>query len=71
MEFLRVGRVGLYYQTLDGHQAAYWDAQGRSWLPAKATQCFAVRWALRVVSQQAAPELLELPVAAAKSHDLE
>jgi hypothetical protein len=71
VEFLRVGRVGLYYQTLDGHQAAYWDVQDQSWMPVKATQRLAIRRALRVASQQAAPELLELPVAAAKSHDLE
>jgi len=71
VEFLRVGRVGLYYQTLDGHQAAFWDAQGRSWVPVKATQRLAIRRALRVASQQAAPELLELPVAAAKSYDFE
>jgi len=71
VEFLRVGRVGLYYQTLDGHQAAYWDTRDRSWIPVKATQRLAIRRALRVASQQAAPELLQLPVAAAKSHDPE
>jgi hypothetical protein len=71
VEFLRVGRVGFYYQTLDGHQAAYWDAQGQTWVTVKATQRLAIRRALRVASQQAAPELLELPVAAAKIHDLE
>jgi hypothetical protein len=71
VEFLRVGRIGLYYQTLDGHQAAYWDVQGRSWVPVKATQRLAIRRALRVASQKAAPELLALPVAAAKDHDLE
>ena len=71
VEFLRVGRVGLYYQTLDGHQAAYWDTQDRAWRPVKATQRLAIRRALRVASQQAAPELLALPVAAAKDHDFE
>ena len=66
VEFLRVGRVGLYYQTLDGHQAASTGiAQGQAWVPVKATQRLAIRRALRVASQQAAPELLELPVAAA------
>jgi hypothetical protein len=71
VQFLRVGRVGWYYQTLDGHQAAHWDAQEQTWVPVKATQRLAIRRALRVASQQAAPELLELPVAAAKNHDLE
>jgi len=71
VEILRVGRVGLYYQTLDGHHAAYWNAQDRSWIPVNATRRLAIRRALRVASQQAAPELLELPVAAAKNHDPE
>ena len=71
VEFLRVGRIGWYYQTLDGHQAAYWDGQERVWVPVKATQRLAIRRAMRVASQQTAPELLQLPVAAANNHDLE
>lgn len=71
VEFLRVGRIGLYYQTLDGHQAAYWNNQDQSWMPVQATRRLAIRRAIRVASQQAAPELLELPVAAAKNHDVE
>ena len=71
VEFLRVGRVGFYYQTLDGHQAAYWDTQGQAWVAVNASERLAIRRALRVASQQAAPELLALPVAAAKNHDVE
>ena len=69
VQFLRAGRVGWYYQTLDGHQAAYWDARDQTWVPVKASQRLAIRRALRVASQQAAPELLELPVNAAKRHE--
>ena len=71
VQFLRVGRVGWYYQTLDGHRAAYWDARGQTWVPVKANQRLAIRRALRVASQQAAPELLELLVVAAERHDSE
>ncbi|MEN8761884.1 MAG: DUF3450 domain-containing protein [Thiogranum sp.] len=71
VQFLRIGRVGWYYQTLDGHQAAHWDAGEQTWVPVKATQRLAIRRALRVASQQAAPELLNLPVAAAKNHEPE
>jgi hypothetical protein len=71
VEFLRVGRIGWYYLTLDGHRAAYWDAQARTWVPVTASSRLAIRRALRVASQQAAPELLELPVAAANNHDPE
>jgi hypothetical protein len=68
VQFLRVGRVGWYYQTLDGHQAAHWDAGDQLWVPLKATERLAIRRALRVASQQAAPELLELPVSVARDH---
>ncbi len=71
VEILRVGRVGLYYQTLDGQQAAYWDAPRQIWVPIKTAQRLAIRRALRIASQQAAPELLEIPVAAARNRDLE
>jgi len=71
VQFLRVGRVGWYYQTLDGHRAAYWDARDQTWVAVKATRRLAIRRALRVASQQAAPELLELPVAAARRYDNE
>lgn len=68
---LRVGRVGLYYQTLDGRDAAYWDARSESWIQVKTAQRLAIRRALRVASEQTAPELLELPLAAARNSDLE
>lgn len=30
VEFLRLGRVMLYFQTLDGHESAWWNPQSRS-----------------------------------------
>ncbi len=65
VDFLRLGRIGLYYQTLDGHAAAYWDQVAQAWVPLDTSGRLAVRRALRVASQQAAPELLKLPVPSA------
>lgn len=31
VEFLRVGRLMLFYQTLDGHTQGYWDNASRQW----------------------------------------
>jgi Protein of unknown function (DUF3450) len=31
VEFLRIGRVALYYRTLDGSEIARWSAQSRDW----------------------------------------
>ena len=68
VDFLRLGRIGLYYQTLDGRAAAYWDQVAQTWMPLDTSGRLAVRRALRVANQQAAPELLELPIPNGRSH---
>ena len=68
VDFLRLGRIGLYYQTLDGHAAAYWDQVAQTWVPLDTAGRLTVRRALRVANQQAAPELLELPTPTAHHH---
>lgn len=65
VDILRVGRTGLYYETLDRRHAAWWDNEKNAWIAANATQRRAIQRGLRIASQQLAPELLELPVAAA------
>jgi hypothetical protein len=68
VDLLRLGRIGLYYQTLDGHAAAYWNQSTQTWIPLNTGGRLAVRRALRVAGQQAAPELLELPIPTARGH---
>lgn len=67
VNFLRLGRIGLYYQTLGRREAAYWNADDRAWVSMDATAGLSLKRALRVARQQAAPELIELPVKAAAS----
>ena len=69
VDVLRVGRTGLYYQTLDRKSTAYRDHQQQAWVAVDATQSRAIQRGLRIASQQLAPELLELPVAAAGQID--
>ena len=69
VDVLRVGRTGLYYQTLDRQNAAYWDNRQKAWVAADGAQRRAIQRGLRIASQQLAPELLELPVAAAADGD--
>lgn len=59
--FLRVGRVALLYQTRDGAETGYWDAEAESFVRDDA-YADAVRRGLRVARNQAAPELLHAPV---------
>lgn len=63
VDVLRVGRAGLYYQTLDRQHAAYWDNRQKAWAPASTADRRAIQRGLRIASQQLAPELLELPLA--------
>ncbi|MGD8936558.1 MAG: DUF3450 domain-containing protein [Thiogranum sp.] len=65
VDFVRVGRVGLYFLSLDGAQGGYWDATAGQWVALDgSSDRLAVREALRVARKQTAPALLRLPVAA-------
>jgi vacuolar-type H+-ATPase subunit E/Vma4 len=61
--FVRLGRVSLMYQTLDGSETGYWDANSRSW-KVDNSYAAAVEQALRVARREGAPELLTVPVPA-------
>lgn len=60
VDFLRVGRVALYYQSLDGERSGYWDGQGWQSLPEAMNGN--IKQAMRVASNQLAPQLLNLPM---------
>ena len=62
VDFLRVGRVGLYYLTLDQMEAGMWDQETQSWqqLPRDSVQ--SVIQGLKVARKQLPPDLLTLPV---------
>jgi cell division protein FtsB len=64
VEFLRVGRVALYFQSLDGASSAYWNAEQDEWLPLDPGFNRDVAEALRVARNQIAPQLLQLPMLA-------
>ncbi|UZJ44050.1 DUF3450 domain-containing protein [Marinimicrobium sp. C6131] len=62
VEFLRIGRVGLYYQTIDGNRVGRWNSERDSWEALDAGYRTAIRDGLRVARKQAPPELLTLPI---------
>jgi len=64
VDFLRLGRVALYYQRLDGSETGFWNKAGKHWetLPDKYRN--AVRKGLRIARKEAAPDLLIIPVPA-------
>jgi len=62
VEFLRIGRLVLAYQTLDRSESGFWDARSRSWVPLEAHHNQSIRQGLRIAARQAAPELIQVPV---------
>jgi hypothetical protein len=66
VDFLRVGRTVLIYQTRDGSEAGVWDQDARAWKPVPGDYKSAIRQGLMIARKQAAPDMLRLPVQAAK-----
>ncbi len=64
VDFLRFGRVGLYYLTLDRREAGYWDNGARRWVVLPTEYRIDIERGLRIARKQAAPDLLRLPVPA-------
>ncbi len=65
VDFLRAGRVALMYQTLDGAETGYWDAEAKTWAEDGGYKD-AVKAGLKIAKKQAAPDLLVVPVSAPK-----
>ncbi len=66
VDFLRVGRVGFLYQTLDGSETGVWDQKKRAWTDA-GDSASAVRLGIRMARKQTAPDLLRLPLPTAEA----
>ena len=64
VEFLRIGRVALMYQSADGTVTGRWDQETRQFVDASEYRN-AVKQGLDVANDKVAPELLFIPVAAA------
>jgi hypothetical protein len=62
VDFLRVGRIGLYYQTIDGSQSGRWDADQKTWVDLPAQYRNPLRDAIKVARKLVAPDLLTLPL---------
>jgi hypothetical protein len=65
VQFLRVGRVALLYQTIDGRETGYWDAQKKGWVVDNDYRR-SFKEGLAVAKKLRAPEMLLVPVPAPK-----
>ncbi len=64
VDFLRLGRVALYYQRLDGSQAGYWNKEEKRWETLSSDYSGAIRNGLRIARKETAPDMLIIPVPA-------
>lgn len=66
VNFLRVGRVGLYYLTLDGKEAGVWDNRQQDWMLLDNEYLEAIKQGLLMARRQLPPNLVVLPVKSAE-----
>ena len=65
VNFLRVGRIALLYQTTDTEISGAWDQASRSWVPLERGEYRnAIMKGLRIARKEASIDLMNLPVAA-------
>lgn len=65
VDFLRIGRVSLTYQTVGGQHTGGWDPAARAWVDLPpATYQNQVAAGLKVARKQVAPDLVVVPVPA-------
>lgn len=62
VDVLRLGRIGLYYQTLDGKETGMWNSQTQAWETLGSEYRTSVRQAVKVARKLTAPGLLSLPI---------
>ena len=65
---LRIGRVGLYFQSDDAQITGRWDNTAREWVRDDSSRA-EIRKGLRMAKQIIAPEIIVIPVAAASRED--
>lgn len=65
VELMRVGRVALMFETLDGKETGYWNVDSKKWVVDKSYHDAMVK-ALKVAKKQAAPDFIEAAIHAPK-----
>jgi multidrug efflux pump subunit AcrA (membrane-fusion protein) len=64
VDFLRIGRTILLYQTVDAEIFGMWDRNAREWVSLPAEYRNQIRAGIRMAHKQIAPDLLLLPIPA-------
>lgn len=62
VDFLRIGRVMLYYQTPDGHESGWFNSQARQWETLDNSVRRPLRYAIGMARQEKTTTWLDLPI---------
>lgn len=62
VEFLRVGRLMLFFQSLDGRQQGYWDAAHGQWQALPSSYRRALDQGMAIARNEQTPQMLRLPM---------
>ncbi len=71
VDFLRIGRISLVYQTRDGNQLGQWQQASGQWQPLSQDYRLGINKALRIARKQLAPDLIFVPIAKAETSTAE
>ena len=64
VDVLRIGRVALLYQTLDGEQSGYWDKQTKTWETLADEYNLSIAEGILIADRKSPPNLFKVPVPA-------
>ncbi|MET0065157.1 MAG: DUF3450 domain-containing protein [Candidatus Thiodiazotropha sp.] len=62
VNYLRLGRVGFFYQSLDGEEGGVWDNRHRVWRALGKQHLAGLEQAMRIARKQLPPDLLVVPL---------
>ena len=62
VEFFRLGRIGLFYRTLDGNDSGYWNSNNSSWEHVGSKLSDGIKSALDVANRKTPPNFITLPI---------
>ncbi|MBI4006015.1 MAG: DUF3450 domain-containing protein [Gammaproteobacteria bacterium] len=64
VDVLRIGRIALLYQTLDGRESGYWDKKEKAWKKLTDNYNQAIKQGILIARKQSSPDLFIIPVEA-------